>query len=273
MSATVTVSSAALQPLCLFSQGQKSADEKAKTPPPPKKCSPAVLSPDTEEWAVDRLAQQLWTRGRISQEPCISPVSSRLVFDAEALCDRDPYVRIDVDEEAAGGSGQGRRRVTRPAVSLGINRHAQAAAAAATDTPASLCSPLIRVQPKTNPFKRMAVQPPTTAPPTLSLSARPADEDGSRPTKSPPVSSHSFLCVHCKRGNFLEFCFAGDRCLCGCHEECPCKPCVDIRRLRHSPSAECSQGSQRTASSFLDSRDDFYYPLATAPLLRCSEET
>ncbi|KAJ2743791.1 hypothetical protein H4S06_005526 [Coemansia sp. BCRC 34490] len=46
------------------------------------------------------------------------------------------------------------------------------------------------------------------------------------------VLAKSAGCVHCKQGNFLEFCFVVDKCICKCHNDCPCNPCTNIRSHR-----------------------------------------
>ncbi|KAJ1646127.1 hypothetical protein LPJ64_002365 [Coemansia asiatica] len=90
-------------------------------------------------------------------------------------------------------------------------------------------------RPMDNPFKTMLKQPSVSIhqqKPAYILT----------PYKSMPpthgLQQCNGACVHCKQGNFLEFCFVSDRCVCSCHKVCPCKPCLDIRDQRkHARSA------------------------------------
>ncbi|KAJ2379663.1 hypothetical protein GGI05_006567, partial [Coemansia sp. RSA 2603] len=113
---------------------------------------------------------------------------------------------------------------------------------------------LCQNQPMTNPFKTMMLRqlPPSCtavgsphheSPAGVSVHQRPGYMRTPYRTAAPtpraaatPALQNS-ACVHCKRGNFLEFCFVNDRCQCACHAECPCKPCIDIREQRLNQKA------------------------------------
>ncbi|KAJ2295637.1 hypothetical protein IWW55_005382 [Coemansia sp. RSA 2706] len=186
---------------------------------PPEDAGTGKTLADESKEEADQLATQLQTCARINGQP--TRISSKLVFDNEGLCDDAPYVIVGPAHTFVGQS---------PC------KHSESA----------LCSPLLHVQPVSNPFKSMK-RPLPSAP----LAPKP-----SWTGESPD------LCVHCKQGNFLEFCFAKDRCRCTCHAECPCKPCADIRRGRPS------------LKSLKDLTCDRYNrPLATAPISRCMEES
>ncbi|KAJ2448973.1 hypothetical protein EV183_005152 [Coemansia sp. RSA 2336] len=153
----------ALPPLCLLSAADTPSTEKTA---------------ETEQQAVNLLADKLYA---CNLEPAKGPVSTKLVFDKDALCDDGPYVHLSMDIKP----------------------------------PSKHTSSLLHMQPKSNPFKTMLRADPTSSPS--------APHSRQQPGR---------LCVHCKQGNFLEFCFSADRCSCGCHNECPCKPCMDIRQVR-----------------------------------------
>ncbi|KAJ2499897.1 hypothetical protein GGH96_003155 [Coemansia sp. RSA 1972] len=166
-------------------------------------------------------------------------VSAKLVFDTDALCDDSAFVHVSVKPHKHQLRADIRDPMTSP-LSLTDARHSHS------------CSPLIHEQPVLNPFKTM-LRVPTTA----------------------PVTGPTDLCVHCKRGNFLEFCFAGTRCVCACHSECPCNPCHEIRRARALQSSEHTKARVgrldlcRVRSVPFDA---CIRPLATAPISRCMEE-
>ncbi|KAJ1662996.1 hypothetical protein EV178_005407 [Coemansia sp. RSA 1646] len=73
------------------------------------------------------------------------------------------------------------------------------------------------------------------------------DDVAQLPALPPQASKLATLakhgCVHCKKGNFLEFCFVSDRCICKCHSDCPCNPCTNIRSHRSSLSSSATQNS------------------------------
>ncbi|PIA14552.1 hypothetical protein COEREDRAFT_82681 [Coemansia reversa NRRL 1564] len=222
-----------------------------------------------EAAAVDTLAQRLWAAGRIGELP--DGVSSKLLFDKETLCDDAPYVCVEkVAATQTRQSGAWRKRFEaacvedgqRPCVevsgrTLPYTRHTQAAPSLLPQcsSPAPLCSPLIHPQPISNPFRTMMRSSgPPTAPPTSvachqprrrerctsSAFPRPQPSPASLCSTAPPLLTADIPpppvdpCIHCKRGNFLEFCFTDDRCHCVCHDACPCNPCMEIRRLRPS---------------------------------------
>ncbi|KAI9471454.1 hypothetical protein BX667DRAFT_500631 [Coemansia mojavensis] len=164
---TITMTTA-LQPLCLLSAAETPSTKKTA---------------ETEQQAVNLLADKLYA---CNLEPTKSSVSTKLVFDKDALCDDGPYVHLSMES------------IKPPSKRTSFSS-----------------SSLLHMQPKSNPFKTMM-----RAEPTPSLSA-------------PHTRQHpEKICIHCKQGNFLEFCFSADRCSCGCHNECPCKPCLDIRQTR-----------------------------------------
>lgn len=103
-----------------------------------------------------------------------------------------------------------------------------------------LCDgPYVCVNIKTRPsqshsdvqIRRRHLSPLSKSPPPRMM-ANPFKTIKSPGATSPSVGGEQQLCTHCKQGNFLEFCFANDRCRCSCHSNCPCKPCVDIRGQR-----------------------------------------
>ncbi|KAJ2809370.1 hypothetical protein H4R20_000180 [Coemansia guatemalensis] len=272
MSTTITLSSS-LRPLSLLS----SRAEKSAEPAPSdgssanntqlSTSSSSSSSEDDEAAAVDTLAQQLWDAGHIGEQPSTG-VSSKLLFDTDALCDDAPYVcvdRVPAQQQqqhgawrkrfaAACGEDGHKPRVKVPGPPLPSARRVQAPPQCSS--PAPLCSPLIHPQPISNPFRTMMRPsgPPTASPTSLacqqprrrercasSTSLRPHPPPANRrPAAPPPLTAGAAPpaladpCIHCKRGNFLEFCFAADRCRCACHDACPCNPCLDIRRLRPS---------------------------------------
>ncbi|KAJ2077242.1 hypothetical protein H4R24_005248 [Coemansia sp. RSA 988] len=286
MSATITLSSS-LRPLRLLSSQSEKLTEPAasdgssasNTQPYSSSNGSSLTSSssngrdEAEAAAVDTLAQRLWDAGRIGERQS-SGVSSKLLFDAEALCDDAPYVCVDrVAAPALQQRGAWRKRFAaacgedgqQPFVrvsgpnALPSTRRAQAVPLPQCSSPAPLCSPLIHPQPISNPFRTMMRSSgPSTALPTSLACQQPRERSASsaslRPHPPPPTPRAAVLppltagaaltladpCIHCKRGNFLEFCFAADRCRCTCHDACPCNPCMDIRRLRPSltlPSA------------------------------------
>ncbi|KAJ2397448.1 hypothetical protein GGI23_003535 [Coemansia sp. RSA 2559] len=94
----------------------------------------------------------------------------------------------------------------------------------------------------------------------MSLRSRPAkrhhryeqDDIAQLPALPPPLATRLAAkhgCVHCKRGNFLEFCFVNDRCICKCHSDCPCNPCTTIRSHRSTLSSSATQNSFFTESA------------------------
>ncbi|KAJ2122304.1 hypothetical protein IW147_003501 [Coemansia sp. RSA 720] len=209
MSATVTLTTT-LQSLCLFPPTETSKTTRGQCANSPS--APSVDSPRT-----------------------LHTVSSKLVFDADALCDDSAYVHVSVKPRKQMRADI-RDSMTSP-LSLAADRRTHS------------CSPLIHEQPVSNPFKTM-LRVPTTAP------AAEWERDS---------------CVHCKQGNFLEFCFAGTRCVCACHAECPCNPCHDIRRARgseHSLNVRKLDLCRVRNMPF----DACVRPLATAPISRCTEE-
>ncbi|KAJ2608875.1 hypothetical protein H4S08_004282 [Coemansia sp. RSA 1365] len=291
MSATITLSS--LRPLRLLSsQIEKPAEPAASDASSTNNTKLDVNShyeTAAEAAAVDTLAQRLWAAGHIGELP--GGVSSKLLFDAETLCDDAPYVCVDkVSTTQTHQSGARRKRFEaacvedgqRPCVEVSASTvpYAQHAQAAPTllpqcSSPAPLYSPLIHPQPISNPFRTM-MRPsgPPTAPPTSVACQMPQRRErctssASLRSQQPPVNLRPAAsplltaevpplsvdpCIHCKRGNFLEFCFATDRCRCVCHDACPCNPCLDIRRLRpplttHSAAHLSSNSSQHLSNS------------------------
>ncbi|KAJ2886748.1 hypothetical protein H4R27_000445 [Coemansia aciculifera] len=172
------------------------------------------------------------------------------------LCD-GPYVRIDYS--ASPPPPPPPPTLLPPATDL-MDQHPPLQQRVACGRP-----PLIHYRPRTNPFKTMMRTPATatldksrlssaaatsracrraeeakaaTSPPTtpsstppllLTLTTTSSVSTGAASNNSPPPS-----CTHCKRGNFLEFCFVSDRCSCRCHDVCPCNPCLDIKDHRRN---------------------------------------
>ncbi|KAJ1989698.1 hypothetical protein GGI25_004726 [Coemansia spiralis] len=157
---------------------------------------------------------------------------------------------------------------------------------------------LVHYQPMTNPFKTMAksttnstslATSPITANPTANsasgalahqtnhhykLISSPASPSPTSPFRRPnhyeanPSFSEAeakpiLPCVHCKRGNFLEFCFVNDRCGCNCHSKCPCNPCTNIRSHRTSL---VSIGSSSSRSEIQDAQPTRCANPATTPV-------
>ncbi|KAJ1745386.1 hypothetical protein LPJ62_002549 [Coemansia sp. RSA 2167] len=215
MSATVTLTTT-LQSLCLFPPQETTKTARGQCANSPS--APSVDTPRT-----------------------IHTVSSKLVFDTDALCDDSAFVHVSVNSRKHRMRADIRDPMTSP-LSLTADRHTLS------------CSPLIHEQPVLNPFKTM-LRVPTTA---------------------PVAGSNGDACVHCKRGNFLEFCFAGTRCVCACHAECPCNPCHEIRRARTvSRSLEHTQKAHVKKLDLCRVHVPFdacVRPLATAPISRCMEE-
>ncbi|KAJ2262274.1 hypothetical protein GGI01_001670 [Coemansia sp. RSA 376] len=225
---------------------------------------------DTWPMAVEALAQRLWDCGReallsrrSSNSDCDGKSNeSKLVFDetgevadtclvggqeetSAGLCD-GPYVRIDYSASPPPPP------TLIPTTEL-VDEHPPLQQRLVCGRP-----PLIHYRPRTNPFKTMMRTPATTldkaqlssAAAATSRGCRRAEEAATSPTatpsSSPPMltltsslsttaSNNSTTppsCTHCKRGNFLEFCFVSDRCSCRCHDVCPCNPCLDIKDHR-----------------------------------------
>ncbi|KAI8322384.1 hypothetical protein GQ54DRAFT_297402 [Martensiomyces pterosporus] len=234
---------------------------------------------EEELWpaAVDTLAQRLWECGRIAltgvgsgNGGSFTPSSKVLVDDrdattsvvcdtaedtgngdeegegeAPALCD-GPYVRVDfAPVKVPSPVGLSERSAKK------INSSSAASAAAGSEQGDAarrqqsqkqpLPAPFHHYQPITNPFKSL-LRPSSTPPQAASPPEHPTLLR--TPTAGTPaaLATAAGTCAHCRRGSFLEFCFSKDRCQCLCHNDCPCKPCGEIRCYRDSgstPSQEC----------------------------------
>ncbi|KAJ2002811.1 hypothetical protein H4R26_003409 [Coemansia thaxteri] len=246
MSTTAALTSAAAHPQGLFASAVSSASSSSSEA---ASSSISVASSRQQQqqqrgslaadspWpmAVEALAQRLWDCGRdalqLSRQQqqrrrrSASPCESRLVpndededdvgVGAAGLCD-GPYVRVDL-----GGPEEEKEEELAPPAprppATATTRHMHC------------------LQPRSNPFKPMLrrdasrVASPTATP--LLTRANSGDSSVSARSAHGPSPSPS-VCTHCKRGNFLEFCFVADRCRCSCHNECPCNPCLDIRGCR-----------------------------------------
>ncbi|KAJ2688197.1 hypothetical protein IWW39_002397 [Coemansia spiralis] len=229
--------------------------------------------------AVEALAQRLWDCGReaLSRRNSSSDSSSadnsesKLVFDetrevtggqedTAGLCD-GPYVRVDYSASPPPPPPP-------PVDDLIDQPPPPLQQRVACGRP-----PLIHYQPRTNPFKTMMRVPATMdkkAPaPRLSSATiasracrRQVEEDEAKNATSPtPLvltltgslrttttdnNGSPLSCTHCKRGNFLEFCFVSDRCSCRCHDDCPCNPCLDIKDHRRHMLGIRQQRSSKT---------------------------
>ncbi|KAJ2006181.1 hypothetical protein GGI04_001967 [Coemansia thaxteri] len=269
MSTTAALTSAAAHPQGLFASAASSASSSSSEA---ASSSISVASSRQQQqqqrgslaadspWpmAVEALAQRLWDCGRdalqLSRQQqqrrrrSASPCESRLVpndededdvgVGAAGLCD-GPYVRVDL-----GGPEE--------------EEEEEELAPPAPRPPATATTRHMHcLQPRSNPFKPMLrrdasrVASPTATP--LLTRANSGDSSVSARSAHGPSPSPS-VCTHCKRGNFLEFCFVADRCRCSCHNECPCNPrgdyCYGIARnngisyaqfLRQNPGIDCTR--------------------------------
>ncbi|KAJ2711057.1 hypothetical protein H4R19_003433 [Coemansia spiralis] len=290
MSATVTVS-ALPGPLYLY--GSRTAGVAVHGPRPP---GDKAYGAHGGAWPlpsdIDALACRLRATAQISDNdsdisgsaisdrdgsttpPVAAAFESRLVFDADALCGDGPYVQVDHISSPLASSGSSSsssircyqmRRVSAdeqsqvlPVSAASANRRAssgdgESGLLAAAAAKGSRTSPLIRPQPRSNPFKTM-----------MRTAAAAAVGDGAVDSCKVQKEHSNRRCVHCKSGNFLEFCYAADQCRCACHQLCPCNPCLCLRRMRSAcqppPTARPRLGAPA------------YGPLpAAAPLLQCAE--
>ncbi|KAJ2824599.1 hypothetical protein FBU31_003947 [Coemansia sp. 'formosensis'] len=266
MSATITLTTTAPHSLCLFSP---TADEDVRAQQPCSTAAPSLSSASSESssasssinsstdsntdsvrpgsitdtWpmAVEALAQRLWDCGReaLSRRSSTSDTNSvnesKLVFDetgevdtSAGLCD-GPYVRIDYSASPPALPSAELEPSPPP-----LQQHV------------ACRPPLIHYRPRTNPFKTMMRTPAFDDKSRLSSAAATSHacrhveaKNATSPQASSPLplasnnSPPSSSCTHCKRGNFLEFCFVADRCSCQCHDVCPCNPCLGIKDHRH----------------------------------------
>ncbi|KAJ2846597.1 hypothetical protein IWW36_004279, partial [Coemansia brasiliensis] len=164
MSATITMTTA-LQPLCLLPVSTAASDTKQKTA-----AQPANTLEASEQRAVNMLADKLYA---CNLEPTKSSVSSKLVFDKDALCDDGPYVHLSMEAANSPVKTPLSSGKQQPTHSLNSS------------------SSLLHMQPVSNPFKTMMRAEPNTAPIT------------SFPHTPWQPKQSGRLCVHCKRGNFL----------------------------------------------------------------------